>query len=421
VSPIRQISSLDAAAVLKDFAPGVTSISSQRAQSRLVIAQVTLSVALLIVGSLLAASFARLRALNWGFDPAGVVTMTVTPRSDTPAPGWMSALARSIETLPIVRNAGAVSLRPLRLGAIGQETRVATAGRTDPALASLSFNLEVVTPGYFQALGIKLEQGRFFDERDTDQTAPVAVLSRGAAELLWPGLDPIGRDVVVSDDATGPNGRPGLRRRVVGIVSDVRYRGLRDVRRDVYEPARQSALLPTDLVVRTSGDPIAAIAAIKARISQFDPRAIVDAVTTMDAVVTRAIAPWRFNAWLFGLLASLSFVLAAAGLFGLVALDTTARAREFAVRMAFGAGERDIVAQVLAVAGRHAAVGCTVGAIVAAVAARWSESLLFGVRAFEPAIYLGVMFGVLAVVACASYLPARQAARLDPLSLLRRP
>ena len=402
LGPIVHGWTINVAAALRDLAPGVVSGGWHRTRSRLVIVQVAVSVALLIVGGLMTASFVRLRALDWGFDPAGVVTMTVAPRDDRPSPAWTSDLVSAIQALPNVQAAGAVSLRPLRLGAIGQETRVTLEGPSDAARANLNFNLEIATPGYFRALRIGLKRGRVFDDQDAEQSAPVVIVSELAARQLWPGLDPIGRQMSVDDDAIGPDGKPRLRRTVVGVVNDVRYRGLLDVRLDVYEPARQSARQAADLVVRTSGDPLTAIVAIKAQVRQLDARAVVDDVTTMDAIVSRAVAPWRFNAWLFGVLASLAFVLAAGGLLALVTLYATERSHEFAIRIALGARERDIVARVLTVATRHVGIGSALGVAGAALIARWMASLLFGVHAFDPSVYLGVVLGVAAVIAVAA-------------------
>ncbi len=161
-------------------------------------------------------------------------------------------------------------------------------------------------------------------------------------------------------------------------------------------------------------------AAIQAEVRQVDPRAVIGGVTTMEAVVGREMAPWRFSTWLFGLFAALAFVLATVGLFGVVSLDVLHRSREFAVRLALGAQRRAISGRVLRSAAFRVVTGVVLGVAVAAVASRWMRSLLFGIQPFDPVTYGVVILIVAAVVAAASWLPARRAARIDPLTLLKR-
>ncbi len=208
---------------------------------------------------------------------------------------------------------------------------------------------------------------------------------------------------------------------VAGVVSDVRYRGLDDVRLDVYIPALQTNEPTGVIVVRAAGgNPVALAAAIQAEVRQVDPRAVIGGVTTMEAVVGREMAPWRFSTWLFGLFAALAFVLATVGLFGVVSLDVLHRSREFAVRLALGAQRRAISGRVLRSAALRVVAGVVLGVTVAAVASRWMRSLLFGIQPFDPVTYGVVILLVAAVVAAASWLPARRAARIDPLTLLKR-
>jgi putative ABC transport system permease protein len=201
----------------------------------------------------------------------------------------------------------------------------------------------------------------------------------------------------------------------------VRYRGLDDVRLDVYIPTLQTNEPSGVIVVRAAGgNPVALAAAIQAEVRQVDPRAVIGGVTTMEAVVGREMAPWRFSTWLFGLFAALAFVLATVGLFGVVSLDVLHRSREFAVRLALGAQRRAILGRVLRSAGIRVVAGVVLGVAAAALASRWMRSLLFGIQPFDPVTYGVVIVMVAAVVAAASWLPARRAARIDPLTLLKR-
>jgi putative ABC transport system permease protein len=235
---------------------------------------------------------------------------------------------------------------------------------------------------------------------------------------LWPGEDPIGKRIGI------PTFKPGERgavwRRVIGVVANVRYRGLDDPWLDIYDPASQAALVTSSLIVRTSADPLGVAAAVQARARELDPRAVIDGITTMDAVVSRAVAPWRLSAWMLSLFAGLAFLLATIGLFSLVSLDVASRRHEFAVRLAVGALGRDILRTVMATASLQVCVGIGLGLIGALAGARALQSLLFGIEWMDAATYAAVLLVVLAVVTVAAYLPARRAARIEPLALLRR-
>jgi hypothetical protein len=333
----------------------------------------------------------------------------------------MRELLARVERLPGVESAGAVSLRPLALGPIGAETWVVLEGQAetpDVIRQNPQLNYLSATPGYFTAMGIERRAGRLFDDRDTRRSPRVAVVSESTAQRLWAGGDPLGRRLLMPGHSA--DGGPNVWRTVIGVVSDVRYRGLDDVRLDVYDAAWQADSTAGDLVVRASGDPIALAAAVHAEARALNPRVVIDRVTTMDAIVSRAIAPWRFSGWMFGLFALLAFVLSAVGLFSLVSLDVAQRRHEFAVRLALGARRADVRRSVLRRALLRVTGALAVGLLCASVAARAIRHLLFGVAPLDVATYAGVAGLVVAIVAIAAWLPARRAAAVDPLALLRR-
>jgi hypothetical protein len=208
-------------------------------------------------------------------------------------------------------------------------------------------------------------------------------------------------------------------RTVVGVVSDVRYRGLDDVRLDVYDPALQAATPADNLVIRSSRDWTSVAAAVQAEARRMDPGVVIDGVTTMEAIVERAAAPWRFSVWMFSFFAALAFVLATVGLFSGVSLDVAHRRREFAVRLALGASRADIVRAVVLRAGARLGPGLALGIVAAAIGAQAIRGLLFGVAALDAATYAVVAVIVAGAVIVASYVPARRAAGADPLPLLR--
>ncbi len=333
----------------------------------------------------------------------------------------MHELLARVGELPGVEAAGAVYLRPLALGPIGEESTVILEGQpTGPDSARLNpaLNYQVATPGYFTAMGIQLRGGRLFTDQDNLTSARVALVGESTARRLWRGEDPIGRRILMPSHT--PDGGPNVWRTVVGVVSDVRYRGIDDVRLDVYDAALQAPSTAADLVLRTSGDPLTVAAAVQAEARRLDPHVIIDRLTTMDAIVSRAVAPWRFSVWMFTLFAVLAFVLATVGLFSLVSLDVAHRRHEFAIRLALGAQRADVGRSVFLSVLWRVVPGVTLGVLAALVATRAIRHILFGVEMLDRTTYLAVIVLVFAVVTAASWLPARRAANVDPQALLRR-
>ena len=392
------------------------------ARSTLVIIQIGLAVVLLVATGLVVRSFIALRQINLGFSPDHVLTAIVRPRSIQGPPNrWMNDLLERARALPGVESAGAVYLRPLMLGPIGQGVRVFLEGQPEtPAAASANptLNHQIATPGYFETMKIPLARGRFFTDQDTLDVPRVAIVSEATARRLWPGADPIGKKMMMATFT--PGAPPRAWRTVVGVVTDVRYRGLDEVQLDVYDPALQVGRIADNVVLRTSGDPMAAGNALRHLARELDPRSIVDQVTSMDAVVRRAQAPWRLATWMFVLFGALAFGLAALGLFSLVALDVAQRGREFAVRMALGAPRGAILRGVLSRAGRWALAGVALGLLVAVLATRSMRSLLFQIAPGDLLTYVAVLAAVVIVVVAAAYFPARRAVRSDPRSLLKQ-
>jgi putative ABC transport system permease protein len=231
--------------------------------------------------------------------------------------------------------------------------------------------------------------------------------------------NPIGKRVFMTG-FTRPRSPNLVARTVVGVVSDVRYHAIGEVQFDIYDPALQVDSSADNVVVRTSGDPRGILDGVRAAARRLDAAAIVDEVTTMEAVVGRAEAPWRLTMWMFVLFAALAFGLSAVGLFSLVALEVAHRRREFAIRLALGAPGATIVRNVLWRAAWRVAGGLVLGFGVAFAASRVLRSLLFGVAPDDAATYGLVFAVVLTVVAFAAYLPARRAVQGDPHAILRQ-
>jgi predicted permease len=395
--------------------------TTHRARSLMLVVQIALSVVLLVAAGLVVRSFANLRQIDLGFSPARVLTMRLEPRDPNPsANAWMGDLVARVSAMRGVESAGAVFLRPLALGAIGQETTVVLDGQpATPEAARLNplLNYEVATRGYFATMRITLKRGRLFDARDSAGAPRVAIVSESTARRLWPGDDPIGRRLLMPTFVTGKPGNAW--RTVVGVVGDVRYRGIDDLRLDVYDAAMQSTTGALDLVVRTSGDPRSVAGAIQAEARRLDSHVVIDRMSTMEAVVAQTVAPWRFAMWTFTVFSALAVALAMVGLFSVVSLDVAQRRRELAIRVALGAQRHDVLRPVLGPAAARVAIGVAIGTGVATAGAHAIRSLLFGVGTLDPSTYAVAIGLMAATVAVASYVPARRAAGVDPIDALR--
>jgi putative ABC transport system permease protein len=244
----------------------------------------------------------------------------------------------------------------------------------------------------------------------------VAIVSDATAKRLWPGQKPIGKRMLLPTD----DGPAMAWRTVIGVVDNVRYRGLGDLRLDVYDAALQSRHVASYVVVRTSGGPIRAASEVKAAVHQSDPRIVVDSIASLDSVVARAIAPWRFSAWMLALFAAFGFVLVAVGLFSIVTIDVANRQHELAVRRALGAQQGDLLRSVLVPASLRVLIGLSGGVLTGALAARGLRSFLFDVAPFDLTTWSIVVLLVVVMVGLASCLPARRASRIDASALLRR-
>jgi putative ABC transport system permease protein len=418
--PLRHIGTSDLLPALE----GERTTSTRRTirtRSTLLIAQIALSIVLLVAAGLVLRSFVALRQIDLGFTPERVLSLEVQPRG---IPGsaneWLDAYLTRVRALPGVEAAGAVYLRPLMLGPIGQGITVLLEGQPDTREAIEAnpvLNYQMASSGYFETLGIPLRAGRFFTRQDSRGQPRVAIVSESAARRLWPGQDPVGRRLSMSTFTPGERSKAW--RTVVGVVADVRYRGLDEVQLDVYDPALQMVNAADNVVIRTSGDPLALAGNVRAIARQMDPQAIVAGVTTLDAVVGRAEAPWRLTMWMFVLFAAFAFGLAALGLFGLVALDVSHRRREFAIRIALGAPRGAVLREVLVRAAWRVAAGLALGFGGALAASRLVKSVLFGIGPGDLVTYGIVLIVVVIAVSVAAYLPARTASRTQPQALLR--
>ncbi len=403
---------------------------SQRIRSGLVVAQVALALVLVVGAGLLVESLRRLRAINLGIQPHGVVTAQLylpPSRYDSLYKIWRfyaPALER-VRALPGVEAAGLTSDLPLA-GGFGCTVQ----GFEDPAVrqhiadagVTLCAGQEPTSPGYVEAMGIPVIRGRSLEQADLDHPERGSVVvSKAFAERFWPGEDPIGKGVA-------PNGyaRPPFYR-VVGVVGDVFAgsaagpRGLA-----IYYPVLRIPGTPgwwpnpMTLVVKTRfDDPTSLVPAIQSAIREVDPSIPLAGVETMATIVDRSMAQLSFAMALLAIAAATALVLAAIGLYGVVSYVVTRRTGEIGIRMALGAEPSQLARLVVSGSVKLALVGAGVGIVAALVFTRVLRGFLYGVQPTQPLAYLTAALMLGAVAALAAYLPARRAARVDPMIALR--
>jgi len=396
----------------------------RRTQRALVVTQIALALTLLAGTTLFYRTVRGLDRTTLGFEPDNLAAITVTPlTSDVDRwNAFYDMLMARVDALPHVLSASGVLRRPLS-GPIGWDNQPFFPGQVveDPHTWGLNphLNLEVVTPGYFSTMGIRLVRGRTFSPRDATHSPGVVIVSEGAARRLWPGRDPIGQRLSEPSYRTVPPVSPPPWQTVVGVVTDVRYRGLNDVRLDMYLPATQSGNKVESLMIRTDGVAANLVDGVRAAAREIDPRAQVSGATMMRTVVDGESAPWRFLMRVFLAFAGLAATLAAVGVAAVVVMTVALRRRELAIRAALGANRRRLRWLVLSEAAGLVALGVALGLVGAGALGRGVSHVLIGVGAHDPSAMLSAAAGVALIGVAASWLPARQAADANPLDAMR--
>ena len=385
----------------------------------LVVAEVALSLVLLIGSGLLVRSFMRLQDVAPGFDPKGVLTMELTLTGARYADAQIVRdtyrdLWTRLDALPGVTASGGVTSLPLSgFFAWGPIT---IEGRTPPPGENfINADQRVASGRYFEAMGIPLIKGRFFNQDDTLEKDRVIIVDEFMASEYWPNQDPIGKRVRFGDlKSTAPH------RTVVGVVGRVKQYGLdTDGRIALYVPHTQSGTRALYVTVRTEADPAALAASVKAQIRAIDPDLPVYRVRTMSAWVDQSLARPRFAMTLLTLFAGLALLLAALGIYGVMAFLVAQSTREIGIRVALGATERNILSLVLRQGMTIVMSGAAVGLLLALALSRVIGSLLFGVAGADPLTFLGAAALLGAIALGATLVPARRAARTDPVESLR--
>ena len=408
----------DLAESLKEGA-AVASAGARRGWLRgaLAVAEISLALVLLIGAGLMIKSFYRVLSVDPGFAPEHVLTVNLSlPDSRYPVARqktqFFSDVLGRVESLPGVRSAGlsdSLPLSPYRV-----RLMLAIRRLTDRAVVSDSAPVMMsrisVSPGYFSTLGIPVLKGRTFTDHDDEQAQKVAVVNQILAQHLWPGEDPIGKQLPLMDSPLT----------VVGVVGNTRHEGLsQDIGGEIYVPYLQQLDPSMQLAVRTASDPTSLVSAIRAQVQAVDPAEPIYHVSTMEQTLSESLAPRRFNMLFLGIFAAVAFVLATVGIYGVMAFSVTQRTHEIGIRMALGAERGDVLSMIVRDAFALTLTGVVLGIAGAWALTRFLASFLYNVRTTDPATFVLVSIVLIAVAMLASYIPARRATRVDPMVALR--
>ncbi|HVG18513.1 MAG TPA: ABC transporter permease [Blastocatellia bacterium] len=398
-----------------------------RTRNLLVILEVAISLVLLIGAGLLVRSFLRIQEVHPGFNSENLLAVQLAlPKTKYTqrlvVTNFFNEVERRIETLPGVESAAAISLLPLS----GLNARVDFTIEGRPPLSREEMptaQYRMVTSGYFRTMGVPMLSGREFTEGDTPQSQAVAVIGQALAERYFPAENPIGLHLNVDD------GTPGNPRtiEIVGIVGNVKHFGLDGPPTfDLYVPIPQipepSVVWLTNnvsLVVRSASDPLVLSTAVRREVEAVDKDIPASSVKSMNQLLSASVAPRRFNLSLVMIFAAAALLLAALGIYGVTSYSVTQRTFEIGIRLAVGAQRGDIFKLILFQVFRLVAAGVAIGLFGSFILTQIIASLLFGVSAYDPSTFATTSLLLIVVALLASYLPARRATKIDPITSLR--
>ncbi len=402
---------------LKDGARNATSGTRQhRVRSGLVVSQMAIALLLLAASGLLFRSFLALRTVDLGFDPENVVTARLSVvrakyEDNDAVRRFFETVRQRLESLPMVTSAGMVWQLEIVGGASDNANDVGdlpdgTEGRRliDTKFASL---------GYFEAMGMRLVEGRFWERGDLDAATPGAIITQSMADDIWPGVSAVGRRV-----------RPLMRQypwhTIVGVIEDVHTEGVkRPAKATVYFPYTDINIGSMAFVIRSDAPTSTVLAAMQQEVWALDRDVPIAEVVTMEQIVRDDMASTSFTLALLGLASAMALLLGAVGIYGVISYSVTQRAPEIGIRLALGARGGQVGSMILGQTMRLAVVGIGVGLVAALALNRVMNSVLFGVQSTDPLTFVIVCVLLAAVAAVAGFLPARRAARVDPLEALR--
>ncbi|HZG54137.1 MAG TPA: ABC transporter permease [Pyrinomonadaceae bacterium] len=423
LAPALQASKSNLNETLKDGGRTSAGVGRQRVRNMLVVSEVALSLLLLVSAGLLSKSFMRLQQTDLGFDPTNVLTLRVPLpearyKENAKVENFWDELLRRVRALPGVESAGLTRGLPMN-GGIESGVMMEGQETTNPKDVTMAVNL-YAEPGYFKTMNIPLVSGRYLSEQDTKDAPLVVMVDEMFVARLSPNADPIGKRLRIGGD------RAPLRT-IVGVFKHMKhYAPDEEGRVEIYTPYRQ---VPAEsfaasnrslwLAVKTKGDPTSLAPAIRNEVLQMDKDQPISNVGTMERIVAATVAPQKFATWLLAVFAATAMLLAAIGIYGVMAYSVTQRTHEIGIRMALGAGRRDVLRMVVSQGMKLAFIGVALGLAGAFALTRLMSSLLYGVSATDPLTYGGVSLLLASVALLACLVPARKATKVDPMIALR--
>ncbi|MGC2803386.1 MAG: FtsX-like permease family protein, partial [Candidatus Acidiferrum sp.] len=433
LAPAWQVGHTNLHGTLKETGQSTSAArGTRRLRGILVVSETALAVLLLVGAGLLIRSFQHLLEVNPGFEPQHLLSMRLSPPAQaypdgTPLQIFYQRVLDRVKAIPGVQAAGAVSELPLSDSyssgsTFFEQTPVTDLQRYAP-MSNLPFteiDYRTIVPGYFQAMQIPLVRGRFLSDADTSDAPRVAVVDRDFANRFWPNEDPIGKRIAVQPI---PKSNPLLPQwcTVVGVVGHVKHYGPEvEGREQAYFPLTQLSFARTMyLAVRTPLELGSVTSAIRQQVLAVDKNMPIYEVSTMDQLLSNSVDQPRLNLMLLVAFAAIALVLAAVGIYGVMAYTVTQRTHEIGIRMAMGAQTGDVLKQVLTEGARLAAIGLALGLAGSLAATRLIATMLFGVKPTDPLTFAAVAVILASVSLAACYIPARRATRVDPLVALR--
>ncbi|MFL6212365.1 MAG: ABC transporter permease [Blastocatellia bacterium] len=417
LAPAFQVSRFNLNETLKEGARGSTG-SRNRVRSLLVVAEVALSLILLIGAGLLIRSFARLTGTDAGFNPQNVAAMNLSLSSarynEVDKQGrFFKQVLDNVRAIPGVVSAGAVSELPLagseEIDGFRLEGAPTPKSLSETPLADFRF----IDDEYFKTLAIPLIAGRAFTVHDNDTAPPVVVISEGLARRYYDGQDPLGKRLRIDND-----GAPWAT--IVGVVKDIKHSGLdTDPRPQLYFPYQQKLWGRLVVVARSATDAATLFPALREAVWKVDKDQPITSLRMMTEYVSDSVSQQRFNAVLLAAFALLALILASVGIYGVMSYTVTQRTHELGIRMALGAGQGDVFRLVVIEGMKLALTGVALGLAGAFAATRLMASLLYGVSATDPLTFAVISLVLAGVALAACFVPARRATRVDPMIALR--
>jgi putative ABC transport system permease protein len=426
LAPALQLSRRETQDDLREGARGQNDHAGRGAREALIVAEVALSLVLLVGAGLLMQSLWRLQGIDPGFQPDRVLSMQMALPTAKYAEGDQvpvyEQLYERLEQVPGVDVVGAINILPLSDSYDGNGFQIDE--RPMPPGQNPGVQTRSVSPDYFRALGIPLLRGRVFDQRDRRDTPGVVVISDAMARRFWPDDDPIGKRITYNRgefaEPTQTVGGPGSRE-IVGIVGSVKHLALEeDLEAMFYTPqAQQPSFHTMTLVLRGAVDPASLTSSVRAEVAALDPDVPLFQIRTLDAMLDRSVAQPRLRTWLLGLFSAVALGLALIGIYGVIGYLVGQRTQEIGIRMALGAETRDVVQMLLWQAMRPVVVGVGVGLAIALALSRLVATLLYGIAASDPLTYAAVAALLAFTAMLATLVPALRATRIDPSTALR--